>query len=326
MQQWSTLEEAWLQLIANSKAPGTWKNVLKHVAVYEEFTSVHNLVDWPMAKRNVCIFLTYLTLLGNSYLTVRNYFYSLNEWQQLLGHPPMTVSGILKATLQGIKRTVASQTRQARPLSINNLLLMSELVNYASQEQVAVWAAILTGFHLMLRKSNLVPDRVQGFDMWQHLTRADVENTGSGLLIHLKWSKTRQAGEEIWLPLVPNGTPCCPVKALLQVFANCPCLPHDPLFAYRRADSKKTTVTYHTLQRWLRTWGEEVGLDPREISSHSLRRGGATTAFIQDIDVECIRAMGDWASNCYQRYIQLGMSQRRKLAARMAVAFSRCSR
>ena len=151
---------------------------MTHIQAYEDFCRIYNRFAWPLNKKQVCIFLTFVALQGNAYHTVRNYFYSINEWQQLLGEEPILVTGILKATLNGIKKSVRSVLKQASPLTVRNLSDMSEFVDLTKQEQVAAWTAILVGFNLMLRKSNLVPEQVRRFSPDHQLTRDDVEIEG----------------------------------------------------------------------------------------------------------------------------------------------------
>jgi hypothetical protein len=43
-------------------------------------------------------------------------------------------------------------------------------------------------------------------------------------------------------------------------------------------------------------------------ATHSFRRGGASYMFSIGMSLETIRLMGDWRSNCYQRYITVESS------------------
>ena len=45
-------------------------------------------------------------------------------------------------------------------------------------------------------------------------------------------------------------------------------------------------------------------------SLHLLRRGGATFAFQSDMEGQMIKLLGDWASDCYERYIDVTIDQR----------------
>jgi hypothetical protein len=42
---------------------------------------------------------------------------------------------------------------------------------------------------------------------------------------------------------------------------------------------------------------KEIGEDPKQYSSHSFRRGGATWTFSSNIPSELIQLYGDWSSD-----------------------------
>ena len=45
-------------------------------------------------------------------------------------------------------------------------------------------------------------------------------------------------------------------------------------------------------------------------SSHSLRRGGTTHAFNKGIPEQTIKVLGNWASQCFRKYIELTVETR----------------
>ena len=48
----------------------------------------------------------------------------------------------------------------------------------------------------------------------------------------------------------------------------------------------------------------------KDYSSHSLRRGASTHAFKSGVAECTIMQMGGWKSNCYRRYIEVGVDSR----------------
>ncbi len=62
------------------------------------------------------------------------------------------------------------------------------------------WALILIGFYCMLRKSKLVPDKIDTFDSRKQLCRANIKINSHSLMVEIKWSKT------IWFILMSNGS------------------------------------------------------------------------------------------------------------------------
>ena len=47
-----------------------------------------------------------------------------------------------------------------------------------------------------------------------------------------------------------------------------------------------------------------AGLEPQHYSGHSFRKGGAQSLREAGVELEMIKAIGRWASDCYKLYIQ----------------------
>ncbi len=75
----------------------------------------------------------------------------------------------------------------------------------------------------------------------------------------------------------------------------------------------------------------QCGLDPKDFSAHSLRKGGTTGAFIAGADRVMVKAQGDWVSDAYMRYVTFSLDQRLSVpqaiieAMRTPQFFERCS-
>jgi hypothetical protein len=46
-----------------------------------------------------------------------------------------------------------------------------------------------------------------------------------------------------------------------------------------------------------------MGYEPSDVSSHSLRAGGAMALFLNGADIPTIKKMGRWKSNSFEKYI-----------------------
>ena len=76
-------------------------------------------------------------------------------------------------------------------------------------------------------------------------------------------------------------------------------------------------LTYRDCSAKLKSWLSEAGWDASKFSMHSLRRGGATLAFQAKVPGEMIKVHGDWASECYLRYLAIPLEQRTDVAAQV---------
>ena len=168
---------------------------------------------------------------------------------------------------------VKLESNIAKPLSLAILNKMAHHVDFDHSIQVAAWVAIVIGFHLLLCKSNLVPNSVAEFKTAQQLQCHDIHFHHGMALVNIKWSKTRWIGNRVIMPLLKSKSPACPVSALKKLFLLVPASPSDPLFTFHRTkaynQSRLSVLTYSSLMLYLRYWLEWAGYKPYRYSCHS---------------------------------------------------------
>ena len=97
---------------------------------------------------------------------------------------------------------VKLESNIAQPLSLAMLNKMVHHVDFDHPIQVAAWVAIVISFHLLLHKSNLVPNSVAEFKVAQQLECCDIHFHHGMALVNIKWSKTRQICNRVTKPLL----------------------------------------------------------------------------------------------------------------------------
>ena len=112
---------------------------------------------------------------------------------------------------------LAHEVHQATPFTEEILKKIVKVVWFDDQKELAIWSALVTGFYLFLRKSNLVPvSRLH--DPNHQLSRRDVKISQEGdlMIITIKWSKTIQFSQKkLQIPIVADKEPeICPVRWL----------------------------------------------------------------------------------------------------------------
>ena len=163
---------------------------------------------------------------------------------------------------------VKLESNIAQPLSLAMLSKMIHHVDFHHPIQVVAWVAIVISFHLLLHKSNLVPNSVAEFKAAQQL------HFHHGMaLVNIKWSKTRQIGNRVTMLLLKGKGTACPVSALKKLFLLVPASPSDPLFMFHRtktySQSRLPVLTYSSLMLYPRHWLEQAGYEPYRYSCHS---------------------------------------------------------
>jgi hypothetical protein len=92
------------------------------------------------------------------------------------------------------------------------------------------------------------------------------------------------------------------VLALLSHLGASPLEGHVPLFNYC-VRGRGTFYSHPAFVARLKHGIKVCGMDPSDVSCHSLRRGGATLSFQCGITADQIKMRGDWSSDCYQKYL-----------------------
>lgn len=225
------------------------------------------------------------------------------------------------STLKAIKRQLAGTPYQTLPITPEILEKLYIFVDIEDPEQLANWCSYLTGFRCLLRKSNLVPDSLAKFSPESGLSRSKIGlPPGKDVaLVYLNWSKTNQFNNrEIVIPMVSDPIRALdPVFHLKKLFTTFQLPDHMPAFSYIKR-GRVMCVTYAKFTKDLRNLLDMAGFRAKSYSGHSFRRGGATYLYRLGADPLLIQASGDWASDCYQRYVFLSLEQR--LAAQIKMA------
>ena len=219
----------------------------------------------------------------------------------------------MKMFMTGLKKSMPRAVKQAEPITPQILLKLSKVVNFKDQIEMVAWTALLLGFYMFLYKSNLVPDTMTTFNKDQQFCRGDINLLGidKSMMIQIRWVKTIQHKQRILrLPVMPaENKAVCPVFWVHYMVNKIEAGPQDPAFSLS-SSVKGIALSYNQLIYRFRKWLKLVKLDESLFSLHSLRRGGVTFAYQADIQGDMIKLLGDWASDCYKRYIDVSMDKR----------------
>lgn len=181
----------------------------------------------------------------------------------------------------------------------------------SNPDDVTFWAACVLAFMLMLRKSNLVPDKVTDFDPEKQLACRHVKFVGStAAWVDIVWSKTLQFRQKVLkYPLLRiHGSALCPVTALKRMVELVPGRPSGPLFVKTNGQP----WMYSQFQQKLRVCLGMKKYKKKLFSSHSFRRGGCSFCFQAGIPDFLIKIIGDWKSDIYLSYCQVSLITRAK--------------
>ncbi|MEO7496835.1 MAG: tyrosine-type recombinase/integrase [Massilia sp.] len=239
--------------------------------------------------------LTYAATLNPRTLALR--LTALSQWHVHQAFPDPASTPTVRKTLTGIARTHGRPKKKAKALPIEDLeRIVARLASLGTLKAARDNALLQIGFFGGLRRSELVGIEAE-----------HVGWTPDGIEIMLPRSKTDQMGEGIVKAIPYSAGPCCPASAL-RAWLDVADISTGPVF---RSISKWGTVGSGALgvgsvNTILEDCATMAQLDyVPDLSSHSLRRGMATSAHRAGADFRDIKKQGGWRHDgTVQGYIE----------------------
>ena len=293
------LHEETLNNLKSSKAINTIRAYKSDFKDFGAFCAKHSFKALPSEPKIVALYLTYLSGKDSKMSTLRRRLVSIGMIHKLKGHYLDTKHPVIIENLMGIKRTKGSIQRGKKPILINHLKAIINVINEEKIEEIKKVrdkAIILVGFGGGFRRTELIS-----------IDYEDLEFVTEGVKITLRRSKTDQFGEGMikGLPYFSNET-YCPV-AHLKKWIEMSNIKEGAVF---RRFAKGCSLTPHRLtdqsvvlliKRYLKL----AGIENKNYSGHSLRSGFATVSAESGADERSIMAMtGHKTTQMVRRYIK----------------------
>jgi integrase len=297
---------------AQAFASSTKASYKTHLMTYLRFCLFYSLVPVPASHTTIACFMAHLarTMSPASVNIYMNIVRILHEEAGL--NNPLCDNYQVSQMKRGLLRQKGLPPVQKAPMTPEILALLYDTLNFSTNMDKAFWCAVLVGFFGFLRKASLFPNSPTVPPL-KRLCRQDVSQLSlASFDLTCNHSKTNQFNQRTHV--IPYSS-CrdrrlCPVFAMLSHLGASDLGPLTPLFNYveKGAERFHTHTAFVTrLKRGL----AQCGIDPKHISCHSLRRGGATLSFAAGVPADQIKVRGDWASDAYQRYIVLDLESKR---------------
>jgi len=294
-----TLQEETLLNLKNSKANNTIRAYKSDFKDFVLFCVQNGFKSLPSEPKIVSLYLTQLSTKDIKISTIKRRLVSIGVIHKLKGHYLDTKHPSIIENLMGIKRRKGVNQKGKKPLLINNLKKIINVIDEQQKEIIKKFrdrSIILIGFSGGFRRSEIV-----GLDY------DDLEFVKEGLKINIKRSKTDQFGEGSikGLPFFDNSE-YCPVVSI-QNWIEISKISSGPLFRRFSKGSNLTEkrLTDQTVALIIKNYLNLAGIDSRNYSGHSLRSGFATTAAEAGVEERSIMAMtGHKSSEMVRRYIK----------------------
>ena len=293
------LQEETLLNLQNSKADNTIRAYKSDFSDFDLFCAKNGFKSLPSEPKIVSLYLTYLSTKEVKMSTLKRRLVSIGVIHKLKGHYLDTKHPSIIENLMGIKRRKGSIQKGKKPLLINDLKNIINVIDQEKNEEIKKFrdrSIILIGFSGGFRRNEIVS-----------LDYDDLDFVKEGLKINLKRSKTDQFGEGSikGLPYFDNSQ-YCPVVSL-QKWITISKISSGPLFRRFKKGSKLSMnrLTDQTVALLIKQYLSLAGIDSQNYSGHSLRSGFATSAAESGVEERNIMAMtGHKSTEMVRRYIK----------------------
>jgi len=293
------LQEETLVNLKNSKANNTVRAYKSDFNDFSLFCVKNGLKPLPSEPKIVSLYLTHLSTKEVKMSTLKRRLVSIGVIHRLKGYYLDTKHPSIIENIMGIKRRKGSIQKGKKPLLINNLKQLVNVIDeYNNQEikKLRDRSIILIGFAGGFRRAELVS-----------LDYDDLDFVTEGLKINIKRSKTDQFGEGSTkaLPYLDNSN-YCPVLSLKN-WIKLTNINSGPLFRRFTKGSRLTInrLTDQSVALLIKKYLNLAGIENKDYSGHSLRSGFATSAAESGVEERSIMAMtGHKSTEMVRRYIK----------------------
>ena len=279
------LELETLKNLKNSKAHNTLRAYQADFKDFTKFCLKNGFNSMPSDPKIIALYLTHLSSFSK-FSTLKRRLASIKVIHRLKGHYIDTKHPIIAENLMGIKRKMGVKQTSKKPILINDLKLIINVINKDQNEYKKLQnkALILIGFAGGFRRSELVSIEYE-----------DIEFVNEGVKILVQRSKTDQTGLGMTkaIPYFQNKI-YCPVTSL-----------RDWISYSKISDGKIFKISDKTVALTIQKYALLAGLDKTKYAGHSLRSGFATSTAETGADERSIMAMtGHKTTQMVRRYIQ----------------------
>lgn len=280
------LELETIENLRSSKAKNTLRAYKADYKDFDIFCSKNNFQSMPADPKILSLYLTHLSK-NSKFSTLKRRLASISSIHRIKGHYIDIKHPIIIENLLGIKRNKGIKQTSKKPLLINEIKLIIDVINNSNIKllrRIRDKALILLGFSGGFRRSELV-----------NLEYEDLDFVSEGVKIFIKRSKTDQSGEGMTkaLPYFPTAT-YCPVENLKTW-----------LTQSNIENGKIFNISDKSVAIIIKKYANLAGLDARKYAGHSLRSGFATSTAEKGAEERSIMAMTGHKSNqMVRRYIQ----------------------
>lgn len=239
--------------------------------------------EGEIEERSLCA-MSWMFCHSRSVNSLDSWFSGVVKMRELRGLPPLPRGTFFKEHKKGLKAIFGPLDVRvpATPLTEADLLRLKASLNLNNYEQARFWFCVLIGFQALLRGGEISEGR---------LLFSDITRTENGLRVQVLFSKTTMA--PIKLALSVRDDELCPREAF------------DALLLLAPRDERIYKGSYNAFNSEIKRRFTLAGVCKEGLTSHAMRRGGATALFMAGAPTLPIMA----SSDTWRHYVEIGFAQ-----------------
>ena len=286
-------------LMIQSRQDGTVKNYLFGFNRWKKWAQKYPEIDiMPAKPKYVAIFLSEILYMSKTHAPVSNAFYSLSWAHKMAGVIDPTEHEVVKRIKDSAHRILGSGNNKKSPVTPDILFSLYDLygIEGSSLKDLRIMTICLLSYSGFLR-----------YDEYSSLLFSDVVFYDNYLTLFIEKSKTdvQREGRQVFIS--ETESKCCTVKMLKRYIKSAKFSADSQDFLFKgltyHHKSKSYTlrkqhkgISYTTAREIVLKAFASVGLNVKEFGTHSMRKGGATSAAKNHVIDRLILKHGRWVS------------------------------
>lgn len=268
------LAESAREFVDSAKSKATKTAYRSDWASFVAWCDDNHFVHLPASPTTVALYITWMAKQRRAASTISRALTSISQAHKYARFDTPTRSLEVVEVNKGIRRTLGTAQRRARPLVLADL---KKTINATRPTMLGRRdrALLLVGWAAAMRRSEIVA-----------LDLDHIDFVAEGMIVNITRSKTDQEGEgyKIGIPFAQDDK-CCPVK-ILKHWIDLAEITEGPLFFMLGISGRK----FHTnvigpkrlsakyVNNIIKKRVSQAGINPAGYSGHSLRAGFVTSA------------------------------------------------
>ena len=234
---------------------------------------------------------------GETYDVIESCHYAIKHFHNIAGKRDPTDTKLNDYVLDTAKRTCRRQRKKKHPITKD---IIVKIFNLLEGNNMTL---------LNLRNFTMMVLAFAGFFRYEEVSKlkfGDLIFEESYLRVFVEKSKTDQFREGAWVFIANSSSDICPVKNLKKYLEKAGISSQDE-YLFRATTFFKTTksyrlrknnkpISYSTTRTAILNCVKGIGLDEKMFGTHSLRRGGATSAANMGVKDRLFQNHGRWKS------------------------------